>query len=259
MFPKLFSVGNITIYTYGLFVAIGLIAGLHLSLKIVRYRSLTKDFINHLFIGIVIFGFIGARMAYVLIAYGEFIDDPYRTFMFWEGGLVFWGGLIGGAVWVTWASLRKGFDVGTVGDILAPGIALGHALGRIGCFFAGCCYGKPTNLCTGVTFTNPESLAYPLNVRLHPTQLYSSLFLFILSGVLYMKIKSPDSKPASVFGLYILSYGIFRILIEFFRGDFRGDLIAGFTPTQWIALIGIGAGMFLFIKSSKWQKQRSQQ
>ncbi len=243
MYPELFSIWGITVYTYGLFVAAGIITGLHLTLKLVKYRSLQKDFINYLFVGIVIFGFLGARAAYVLIAFEEYAGNLYRIFMFWEGGLVFFGGLIGGVVWVVFSSWRMGLNIWSVCDVFAPGIALGHAIGRIGCFFAGCCYGKPAKI--GIAFTNSESLARPLGVPLHPTQLYSSVFLFILSGILYLKLKSGRSLKSSVFGLYVLCYSIFRIFIEFLRGDFRGELIAGFTPTQWIAFLGVALGVYL--------------
>lgn len=253
MYPKLLSIGNITIYTYGLFVALGVLAGFNMALKLAGYRSLTKNFMNYLMTGGVIAGIIGARIAYILIAFENYTGDILRVFMFWEGGLVFWGGLIGGAVWVMYACSKWSINIGGVSDVLAPALAFGHTIGRIGCFFAGCCYGRQTDSWLGVSFTHPESLAMPLGIALHPTQLYESFLLFILSGVLYVKLKSPKSKPAAVFGVYLLFYGVIRIVVEYFRGDFRGGLMVGITPTQWIAVLGILLGSFLIFKPKRLQ------
>jgi phosphatidylglycerol:prolipoprotein diacylglycerol transferase len=249
MYPKLFSIGNITIHTYGLFVAIGFLAGIYLAEKLASYRSLSRDFVSYIVTGCLITGLIGARLVYVLISLEEYSGDILRIFMFWEGGLVFWGGILGGAAWVVYAALKMGYNVWSVGDVLAPGIALGHAIGRIGCFFAGCCYGKPTDLWCGIGFGHPETLAQPIGVQLHPTQLYSSIFLFLLSFILYRKLKSKKSRSASVFALYLIIFGIFRIIIENFRGDYRGLPFIGITPTQWIAIAGIILGIFLIKKS----------
>lgn len=199
-------------------------------------------------------GLVGARIAYVLISMPEYLDSPVRIFAFWEGGLVFWGGFIGAGIWVAFSCSKYGFNIWSTADVLAPGIALGHSLGRIGCFFAGCCYGKPTDSVLGIKFTHIDSLARPLGIPLEPTQLYSSAYLFILAGILYLRLKSERSRPYSVFSIYLLSYSTFRILIEFLRGDYRGKVVAGFTPTQWIAFLGVILGAILFSASYRYKK-----
>ncbi|MFH1414759.1 MAG: prolipoprotein diacylglyceryl transferase [Elusimicrobiota bacterium] len=248
MYPEILSFKWVTLHTYGFFVAAGIIAGFQVSLKNARYRSLPAEYINQIFTGIVVCGLAGARAAYVILSFNEYIHTPLRILMFWEGGLVFAGSFIGSALWILYSSHRSGYELWSVVDVLAPGIALGHAVGRIGCFFAGCCYGKPTDLFTGIKFSDPRSLAYPLDVPLHPTQIYSSVFMFILSAVLYLKLKDGKTPNSGVFSLYLTAYGIFRVLIEFLRGDYRGTTLTGLTMTQWLALLCIAAGIYLMKK-----------
>ncbi|MFW6134375.1 MAG: prolipoprotein diacylglyceryl transferase [Elusimicrobiota bacterium] len=252
MYPEIFRIGGITIYSYGVMVALGIVLGYILLIKISKYRCISKDFINYLVTGTVIFGIIGARIGYVFISFNQFSDRILSIFMFWQGGLVFWGGFIGGGVWIIYSCIKWNLDILSVGDILAPGVALAHGVGRIGCFLAGCCYGIPTKI--GVSFTHPLSLC-PDSIPRHPTQLYTSFFLLILSGVLYLKVKKKGNKTGAVFGLYLVLYSIFRILIEFLRGDYRGETLLGFTATQWISVAGLILGFYLFLRKSEQERQ----
>ena len=245
MFPVIISLGPFKVYTYGLFVAAGVFAALGLALRIARYRKITPEFINNLFVGMVVCGIAGARALYVIMSFDEYIGTPYRMFMFWEGGLVFFGGFIGGCLWIIYSCRRWNVDLWSTADVLAPALALGHAIGRIGCFFAGCCYGKPSGGWPGICFTHPQTLASPLNIPLHPTQLYSSLYLFALCLFLLNRLRSSRSRISSVFGLYLVSYCSFRILIEFLRADFRGAGLLGLTLTQLTAAAGIIMGMYI--------------
>ena len=133
---------------------------------------------------------------------------------------------------------KKNLPVLKVSDFMIVGLPLGHAVGRIGCFLAGCCYGRPTNLPWGVTFTNPHSLVAPelLGVPLHPTQLYESvanLLLFFLLAKLYTK----PHKDGMILLLYVACYSFLRFTIEFFRGDYRGAFVLGLSPAQCIAIL----------------------
>ncbi len=247
MHPELFSIGGLTINSYGLFLGLGIFSGYLLTLNLAKYRNIKKDFIEKNFFGIIISGILGARIAYILISSERYLNNPIEILKFWQGGLVFWGGIIGGTLWVVYSCKKKALKVLVVGDIIVAGLMLGLAIGRIGCFFAGCCYGLPTNVFWGITFTNPLSLA-PLGIALHPTQIYSSIFSFILAAVLYFMIKFRKSKNGFVFGFGILIYSLFRITIEFFRGDFRGELIGFLTPTQWIAVSGVILGFVILRK-----------
>ncbi|OVE77059.1 hypothetical protein BVX98_03730, partial [bacterium F11] len=184
-----------------------------------------------------------------------FLEDPLSFFRIWEGGLVFYGGFLAGFLLLLLYSRFREISWLTLGDAFAAPLFLAQSLGRIGCFAAGCCYGKPTESFVGVTFTKTESLA-PLHVALHPTQLYSSLGNFLLFlGVLYLGHKRP---PRGVlFASYLLGYGVFRLLIEFVRDDFRGPTLSTLFPSQWISLAGIiGGGLMLLwvLHQSKTQK-----
>ncbi|MFC2091321.1 prolipoprotein diacylglyceryl transferase [Elusimicrobiota bacterium] len=245
MFPKLLSIGNLTIHTYGLFVAIGAVLGFNLVLKHAKYRNLSNDFMNNLFLGMIFSGFIGARIMYVMYEFDQYRTDLIKTLMFWEGGLVFLGGLLGGGFWVLIWCKKTGVSFWDVADVLSVGLAFAHAMGRIGCFFAGCCYGRPADMFFCITFNKPSSLAFPLGTPLHPTQIYSAGFLLLLSFILSNKLKKKTAGSASVFGLYLAAYGLFRFFIEFFRGDYRGVQIAGVTVTQISAMLFFVLGLYL--------------
>jgi len=249
MYPELLKIGSVTIYTYGFMLAVGVIIGYYVSLRASKYRNIPKEYINNLIGPMVISGLAGARLFYVVISIDRYISNPLQILMFWQGGLVFWGGIIGGFLWVLYQSHKFGFSLLSTADVLTPGIAAGHAMGRIGCFFAGCCYGRPAVGFPGVVFRDPGALC-PTGIALHPTQLYSAAFLIILSAVLY-KILKINTRNGFIFGAYLAFYGVFRILIEFLRGDYRGPLIIGFTPTQWIAAAALFAGLYILYYSDK--------
>jgi phosphatidylglycerol:prolipoprotein diacylglycerol transferase len=168
----------------------------------------------------------------------------------WHGGLVFYGGFIAAFVTALWFIRKRGLPLWKTTDILAPPIAFGQFVGRIGCFFAGCCYGRACSLPWAVTFTHPESLA-PKGIPLHPTQLYSSLnglFMFVV----LMGLRRVKAFEGQIFWAYVLLYGVTRSIIEFFRGDDRGVLIGGIVSTsQLIGVImaAIAIGMMMVLRS----------
>jgi phosphatidylglycerol:prolipoprotein diacylglycerol transferase len=168
--------------------------------------------------------------------------------MIWRGGLVFYGGFLFAFPTCFIYLKKRGLPFLKTCDILAPGLALGETIGRMGCFFAGCCYGTPTDLPWAVTFRHPNSLA-KLGVPLHPTQLYASaqsllVFIILLS---FGRFKRADGQMV---WLYILLYALGRLIIENFRGDERGLLVGGYlTLTQAIATlcIPLALGMMLYL------------
>ncbi|MEA1969013.1 MAG: prolipoprotein diacylglyceryl transferase [Thermodesulfobacteriota bacterium] len=257
MHPVLFKLGSVTLYTYGLFVGLGFILALFFAIRnaaeydlraqytniLKSGRNLKSDIrnqISDLFFVILVSAIIGARLFYVFLNLSYFADDPLAVFKIWNGGLVFYGGFIGalaaGMIYVR----RKKLNLWFTADIIAPAIALGHAVGRIGCFCAGCCYGKVCDLPWAVTFTNIDSLA-PLNVSLHPTQLYSVFSNFFIFLILLF-IQKRKKFNGMVFWSYIFLYGIFRSFIEIFRGDPRGHFIIEYVSLSQ----GIGTGMAFF-------------
>lgn len=238
MHPVLIQFGSITLYTYGLFVGLGFLAAVTFASHRAKRYGIVQEEMADLFFLILISSVLGARILYIIVNFDEFASDPISVFKIWNGGLVFYGGFIGALVTAFLFVQKKGLPLGKTADIIAPAIALGHAIGRIGCFFAGCCYGQQCDLPWAVTFKDPQSLA-PLNVHLHPTQLYEALSNMVLFATLLFVdrwlssdkkgegdgVKSP-SKDGAIFWLYIFLYGLFRSIIETFRGDPRGDFIS---------------------------------
>ena len=251
MAPILFSIGSFHLYTYGLFVALGLLAATWVSKKLAAPHDISPETITNLFIIILISAIAGARILYVLIQWDTYKNNLVEIFKIWNGGLVFFGGfLAASAATIIYLKMTR-LDIWKVADILSPGIALGHAVGRIGCFFAGCCYGKACHLPFAVKFTHPESLA-PIGVYLHPTQIYSvfsNLGLFFI--LLWIQIKKKEV-AGMTFLSYLMLYSLFRSIIEFFRGDFRGDFFFEFISlSQGIGFFVSLVAVILLIKRSR--------
>mgnify|MGYP003975143521 FL=1 len=175
-------------------------------------------------------------MLYITIAPASYLEDPLEIFRLWNGGLVFYGGFFFALFTAVFFIKKNNMPFWRTADILAPSFPLAQFLGRIGCFFAGCCYGRVCDLPWAITFNHPDSLANPLGVPLHPTQLYSSLnnlFIFVILFLLSRRKKF----DGQVFWTYNLIYGITRSIIEIYRDDFRGEEIFGiFSMSQAIGL-----------------------
>ncbi|MBU8849924.1 MAG: prolipoprotein diacylglyceryl transferase [Desulfobacterales bacterium] len=250
MHPVLFHIGSVKLYTYGLFVALGFMTAIWVSKKNAKSHGISSQTITDIFFVILISALLGSRLLYVLINFDFYKSNLLDIFKIWNGGLVFFGGFIA-AVATTVIYLKlKNLDFWKTADIASPGLALGHAVGRMGCFFAGCCYGKECDLPIAVKFTNPESLA-PIGVYLHPTQIYSVFSNLILFFIL-LWIQKKKKFNGMVFLSYIMLYSLFRSIIEFFRGDFRGDFFFEFiSMSQGIGLMVSLIAFILLIKLSK--------
>ena len=221
---------------YGLSIAIGVLCAV-LVLFIFAKGRIKDSFIDFLFYNGVVAIALGFGAATLFQSFYNYLDSGV-----WKwGGMTFMGGLIGGVVTFLagYFIFRKRLE-GRLVDIISLlpcCIVIAHAFGRIGCFFAGCCYGKPTDSFLGVQFPF-------LDHKVHPTQLYESAFLFILFAVmLYLYLKKGFKHNLS---LYLLSYGIFRFLIEFVRGDDRGAFVGGISPSQFWALVMIVASVAVY-------------
>ena len=152
---------------------------------------------------------------------------------------MFYGGLILAVSVALWYIRKIGLPLWTTTDVFAPGIALGHVVGRFGCFFAGCCWGKPTDVPWAITFTNPYAAANvgtPLNVPLHPTQLYEAGAEALILAVLLATERRGRPYPGRTFWVYMLLYAISRFIIEFYRNDPRGSVLM-FSTSQFISLV----------------------
>jgi phosphatidylglycerol:prolipoprotein diacylglycerol transferase len=199
-----------------------------------------------LFFYVILASLLGSRLFFIVINYNGYLQDPLSALKVWEGGLVFYGGLLFAIPTAIFYIRKKGLPLGILADAFAPPLALGHAVGRWGCFFAGCCFGSPTDLPWAVRFTDLHSLA-PQGDLLHPTQIYSSLMNFGICLVLigwerWNKVRP----PGQVFWLYLLLYSIGRFGIEFFRGDERGIVFQVFSMSQFLGIfLALLAGIML--------------
>ncbi|MCF6247006.1 MAG: prolipoprotein diacylglyceryl transferase [Desulfobacula sp.] len=249
MYPILLSIGSFKLYTYGFFIAVGFLAAMWISKRLARPQNIAPQTITDVYFVIMLSAIAGARALYVFISFDAYKNNLFDIFKIWNGGLVFFGGFCAAILCSIVYIKKRNLPLWTIADIIAPGVALGHAFGRIGCFFAGCCYGKVCDLPFAVQYSHPESLA-PLGVLLHPTQIYSvisNLILFFILLALHKKKKF----DGQVFLIYIMLYSFFRSIIEFFRGDFRGDFFFDFISlSQGIGLSVSIVACFLLIKLS---------
>ena len=248
MHPILLQAGSLKLYTYGLFVALGFLIAIWFTRRNARFYDVPDQIVSDLFFTVLISALAGARILYVIINIETYTDNFLDIFKIWNGGLVFFGGFIGGALGAVIYLRIKKVDIWKTADVIAPGLALGHCVGRFGCLFAGCCYGKSCSLPIAMTFSNPNSLA-PLNIPLHPTQLYMVGSNFILFLIL-LAIQRRKRFSGMVFLSYIMLYSLFRSIIEFFRGDFRGNFFFDFLSlSQGIGLlVSCIALVFMVIK-----------
>src|SRR5438034_3149384 len=239
MYPRLFELGPITVYTYGVLLAAAYLLGLRLAMVRARNRGLDATRVLDLGIYIIISALVGAKLLLLITDFQTFKNDPRELVTLARSGGVFYGGLILAVSVALWYIRRVGLPLWTTCDVFAPGIALGHVIGRFGCLFAGCCYGKPTTKPWGITFTDPYAASYvgtPLGIPLHPTQLYEAgAELLILFALLATERKGRPF-PGRTFWLYMLLYAISRFIIEFFRGDDRGTVFM-FSTSQFISLL----------------------
>ncbi len=254
MFPILFKIGPLTLHTYGMLISLGFIAGISLAIYLGKKEDIAKEKILDIGFYTLLSAIIGSRLFFVLIEYEDFIKNPIDIFKIWEGGLVFFGGLLL-AVPVLLIYLKQNrLPALKTFDLLAPCVAIGHAIGRIGCFSAGCCYGKPTSLPWGITFTSPDSMALR-GIPLHPTQLYESfaeigIFIFLLF------LRKHKGFNGQIFWTYVLLYSFARFVIEFFRGDtVRGFIYDGFSIAQGMSITLFVASIVFLLYLHKKQRE----
>ena len=241
MYPRLFEFGPITVYTYGVLLAAAYLLGLKLAMTRAQKRGLDHNRVLDLGIYIIISALIGAKLLLLVTDFSTFRNDPKELLTLARSGGVFYGGLILAVVVALWYIRRAGLPLWTTCDVFAPGIALGHVVGRFGCLFAGCCYGKPVSAphWWTVTFTDPFAAANvgtPLGVPLHPTQLYEAGAELLILAVLLLTERKGRPFPGRTFWLYMLLYAVSRFIIEFFRGDDRGTVWM-FSTSQFISIL----------------------
>lgn len=256
MHPVLFKIGPVVVHTYGMMMALAFLAAMYISKREARIFGEDPDKIADLIFYILLWGILGARLFYVAVNFSWFVSHPLDVFKVWEGGLVFYGGFIGGLGAAFYCVRKRKIPFWKSIDILTPALPFGHFLGRIGCFNAGCCYGKACDLPWAVTFTDPQSLA-PLHIPLHPTQLYESLANLALFGLI-MAVRKKKRFEGQLFWGYVVVYGVMRFLIEFARGDERGSFLLGLSPAQQVGvLLCLSGAVMLFVLSKRAHREAS--
>jgi phosphatidylglycerol:prolipoprotein diacylglycerol transferase len=256
VFPRLFHIGNFNLPTYGLLVSLGVLIGLWISVRNSEKQGIDPDKAWNFGILIVLCGIIGAKVLYIINDWSTYAAHPSEIFSLntLQSGGVFSGGLIAALAAAVWYIRKHHLPAMAICDAFSPGLALGHAIGRVGCFAAGCCWGKPTAHFWGVTFTNPLAAALvgtPLHVALEPTQLFESAVELANFFVLMWMLKRRKFE-GQVFAAYLILYGVARYFLEFLRDDpGRGSVFGGImTGTQLISIfLVIGGGIIWWLRS----------
>lgn len=251
MFPKLFTIGSFSLPTYGLLVALGFLAGLTVTVRLARRAGLPSEKITNLAVYCAIAGIVGAKLFMFLFDLPDYLRDPGQIFTMatLQAAGVFHGGLIVAVLFAIFYMRREALPALATMDVFAPGIALGQAIGRLGCFAAGCCWGRECSLPWGVRFRSDEAAPVPLNKTLHPAQLYESAADLLIFAILYRQAGRSD-KPGRVFGFYLVLYSVARFIVEFFR-EHEQSLVGPFSLTQWIALALLAAGLAILFMNGQ--------
>jgi phosphatidylglycerol---prolipoprotein diacylglyceryl transferase len=231
MFPILFELGGIKVYSYGFFIALGYLAGLFLGRFLVRERGLPAAPYMDLGLVAIVSGVLGGRVLFVLTNLAYFKQHPWETLDFWQGGLVFSGGFFSGVAASVLYLRWKKLPLGTSLDIMAPSVALAHAFGRIGCLGAGCCYGSYCPYPWGVHLHSAFVETALQGKPLHPTQVYEAASLFLLSAGLVHLFRRKKLPEGGVGIAYVAAYAVLRSVIEIFRGD----EVRGFVVGRWLS------------------------
>ncbi|MFZ5453279.1 MAG: prolipoprotein diacylglyceryl transferase [Thermodesulfobacteriota bacterium] len=239
MFPVLLKYGPIQIFTYGFFLALAFLSAIYIGGREAARQGLSRGQFYDMCFYTVVGALVGSRLLYVILEYSTFLAHPLKIFALWEGGLVFHGGVVGALIAAFWYMRRHALPWRQFLDSLALGMPIGQALGRVGCFMAGCCYGKPSTLPWAVTFTNPETLC-PLRVPLHPSQLYEALLCLGVFGILYV-LRTRKRFQGQLVLTYFGLAGLVRFVTEFFRSplDYRGPIIVFNWPLTQVVALGI--------------------
>ena len=251
MHPILFTVGSLRFTTYGALMVLGVSGAVCVILRLGRREGLDSGQLLDFSTWLLLVSLLGAKVLMVLSDWHYYRQYPGEIFSwstFLAGG-VFYGGLIAGVLFAVWYIRLQHLPFWKVVDIYSPAIALGLGVGRIGCFAAGCCYGKPTTSAWGVVFTNPfshEISGVPLGVPLYPTQPIMSLTSLSIFAILMWRY-SRKSRDGEIFVLYLALYAVARFFIEFLRGDEdRGFVFNHLLSTsQFIAILALAASVWL--------------
>jgi len=228
MHSELFHYGFITIYAYGTMLSLAILAGGYLAVREAEQKGINRDAVLDFILYASIAGLLGSRLLYILLEIDAYLADPLKIFALRDGGLSFHGAVLGGAVAGFWFIRKYRVPFGRLADLFSPSLALGYAIGRIGCFLNGCCYGIPTTAWWGVL------TRYAPGLR-HPTQLYATAANLIIFAVLW-RLRRHKHFDGYLFLLYLIMYSVYRFANEFFRENLGQS---GYLTTAQIASLVI--------------------
>ncbi len=251
MHPVLLNIGGFELRSYGVAVALAFLVGIISAAKLAKREKLNEETVYDIGVAAIISSIIGARILYVIVNFDFFSKNPVSVFKVWEGGLVFYGGLAG-AITGTWIYLRiKKISFFDYADIFAPLIALGHAIGRVGCFLNGCCYGAVDHK-YGIIMPGAGDGLPHLPVQLYESGLNFINFIFLFFW--YLKLRK---KRGEVMFVYMISYSVIRFFMEFFRGDEERGFIMSLSTSTAISIVLFLAGItgFILLRSGKIGKE----
>ncbi len=250
MYPKIISFGDFFIGGYGLLVAAGFFSALWLAARLARRTGLGAESITNLGIYCALAGLLGGKLLMLVLDWEYYWNNPGEILQLstLRAGGVFHGGIVAALLTTYWYARARRLPILKTMDVFAPALALGHAIGRVGCFLAGCCWGTECRLPWAVTFSDPEAyrlVGVPLGVPLHPAQLYTSAAEAVIFLLTLRRFSKPH-KAGSVVGLYLLLHAAARLLIDFFRVHDRPHPFDGpLSATQWIAFGLMALGLWL--------------
>lgn len=249
---ELFTIGPLTVYGYGVMIAVGIFAGYGLCDYRAKKCRLDRDQLFYLVLVSVLGGFLGSKLLYWMTEWRSLLQDPGRILNLGDGFVVY-GGLLGGILAGYLYCRHRELSFWAYADLILPSMALAQGFGRIGCLLAGCCYGRETESPFHLVFQ--DSAFAPNGVPLIPTQIYSSLLDFLHCGILLF-LSGRKKEDGQVTGWYLIFYSIGRFVLEFFRGDLERGSVGALSTSQFIALFTLAAGVFILLGRRNTAKNR---
>ena len=251
MYPLLFDLGFVNIYSYGVILGGAYLLALWYALQRARRAGLDGQRIVDLGLVGIFSAVIGAKLMLVVVDFDRYVADPSQLMGVLQAGGVFYGGLLLSVPMCWWYIRRHRLPLWTTCDLFAPGIALAQGAGRMGCLLAGCCFGRPTEAPWGITFSSTLAAAAsgtPLGVALHPTQIYESAAVLLILGVLLAGERRWRAFPGRTFWTYLLLYGVARMVIELYRGDPRGMVFDALPTSQFVSALIVPASIVMLVR-----------
>jgi phosphatidylglycerol---prolipoprotein diacylglyceryl transferase len=238
MFPVLFRIGNFSFYAYGMVLALAFAAGVSILVLGARREGLPEEKLIDMCLWIIVAALVGSRLLYILIEWPSYAADPWAVFAVRSGGLSFHGGLAFGIGAGLWYTRRHKLPQGKIADLVAPPLALGYAIVRIGCLLSGCCFGRPS----AVPWALPS--AYLDSTMRHPTQIYAFLAALLIFAILLYR-RNKTRFHGQLFLEFVLLYSVYRFIIEFYR---EVSVFTGFLTLAQAASLVVAVGAFVMIR-----------